>query len=162
MAVSNPPLDVNRLILEANELSLRSPQAVSSSPQQSSRQTKTSPGAGGCSYDAAFQFLAEHVKLPGLKVVCQLGVGGRLIISPPGIGIGKDKTIVIDCSEVPCFVESIPEMLTSYIIAQLLRIAASTPTDMESTVKTVNLNIQSKILVLQQISKFHDTPIRVR
>lgn len=133
-------------------------EAKKSDPQASQLQQAVSQSSSarlvsrGCSYDTAFKYLADTVKLPNMKLLHTQG--GRLTITPSGLG-SSEGVIVIDCSDVPCFVITIPEMLTSYIIAQLLRIAEAQNSKIEgeplATVNKVRVNIQSKILVLQQI-----------
>lgn len=62
--------------------------------------------------------------------------------------------------QVPCFNESIPEMLTAYLIAQLLKIAEArnaekmTDDDLGRVCKDIDINFQAKVIVLQQMEEY--------
>lgn len=148
--MSQPTLD--QLKLKAQQLDIITDR-VQGLDMQVIGQSSVSVPHGQCSYDNAFSYLAGNVHVQGMKVTS--GVGGLLTIEVANIGLNKE--ITVDGKEIPCFVDSIPEMFTSYIVAQLLRIAEAIDKNLnvEDTVGAVRANLRSKVVVLHQMNEYY-------
>lgn len=151
MAESLDQLIAQARFLKSTDQSLFPPIAVSQA--KIAVRQETAP----CSYDDAFEYLQKNLNVDGLTLETKRGVGGYLVIKPSGIGLGND--IFVECAGVPCFVKSIPEMLTSYIIAQILRIAQviSDKGDVLFIISEVRSNWNAKIVVLHQMNDYYST-----
>lgn len=64
-------------------------------------------------------------------------------------------TIYFDCADVPCFNISIPEMMTTYIMAQLLKIAEAVEKnkipEAKDVIEKAQINFSAKVVILQQM-----------
>lgn len=124
-------------------------QTQTQTPRQG--QSQVTPQSFGvapkCSFAEAFLFLEKNVHAAGLSVKYQ---APDVLVVDAGAG----KPFDIHCKHVPCFVETIPEMLTIYIVAQLLKIASVADVQARATVADeASTSINAKIVVLQQMNK---------
>lgn len=64
----------------------------------------------------------------------------------------EGRTITVDYNSIPCFMDTIPEMITSYLVAQLLEVATAETLKGEA-LDRANANIMAKLVVLHQMEK---------
>lgn len=62
--------------------------------------------------------------------------------------------MVIKHSEIPCFMDTIPELFTSYVVAQLLKVATTEDIrERRAALALANSTIHAKITVLHELER---------
>lgn len=147
MTTSNSNIALNAALRFAQASKKENPPpSPTKSKVQQSGQVRAVQAGRRCSFEPAFRFLESAVTAQGLTV--RYVDSDILEVNP-----GTNNTFHIDCSSVPCFVESIPELLTIYIVAQLLKMAATPTLERTDVAKRAETNILAKILVLKQMDR---------
>lgn len=105
-------------------------------------------------FDAAFKFIESRLTSAtnsAYNMTAKSAQEGTMRIT------FNTGSFVINASDIPCFVEGIPEIMTIYIVAQLLKIArATTPAEIETAALKAAGSINAKIAVLHQMNQeFH-------
>lgn len=106
-----------------------------------------------CNFTEAFTVIETQLRpyQPDIQVVAHSG---------PSLTVSllNGKNIKFDCTDVPCFNVSIPEMLTTYIMAQLLKIAEAVENvksddnkGVDNVMDSADTNFKSKVAILHEI-----------
>lgn len=66
----------------------------------------------------------------------------------------NSSEMTIPFNTIPCFLSSVPEMLASYVVAQLLQVATAADGQRSAALLNANLAIQAKVTVLHQMNVY--------
>lgn len=138
---------LNAALTAAGKLSTQSAEVNVPPPTNPSIPQANVSGKCQSLYNTAFNLLEAKIKNQKSINVTNVEAGRVLRIHT-----GK-RVFDVKVFEAPCFVERIPEMLTIYIVAQLLKIAEADEAVRDDVINQVELNINHKIVVLQQMNQ---------
>lgn len=70
---------------------------------------------------------------------------------------GSDQKIILHGYDIPCFDDVIPEMMTAYLLQELLTITQAAYSLRHEAIVTSNYNIQAKLMWLRKLGQHNDT-----